>query len=168
MTGTNDAPRKVTTDDREKIAKDDPKTVAEDALRTVAKDDRGKIVMTRKKGIRKNKTEVIPTNAHNERKTQEATGAITRKATGNQARRRNTEVAKKIAITRKDLAAGTEINEEREGTKTILEKIVGQRTGKRRKSPKRRASVVSSPSFSGIRHPLGMQKQRVHAQSGSL
>ena len=155
-------------DDLKTDAKDDPETGAKDDPETGAKDGQGKIDRTEERVIPENKLEAIPMNARNATKNQEVKGAITRKATENQPRRRNTEMAKKIAITRKDLATEIEINEEREGTKRILEKIVGQITGKRRKSPKRKESVVFSPSFSGIRHPLGMPKQRVHAHSGSL
>ena len=160
VAGTNDDPRMVAKDGRGKIAKDAPKTVAED--------DRGKIVITEEREIPENKPEVIPMNGRNATKKQEAKGTITREATESQHRRRNTEVVKKIGITRKDLATETGINEEREGTKPILEKIDAPTTKTRRRFPKRRVSVVFSPNFSANRLPLGMQKQRVHAHSGSL
>jgi len=168
VAGTNEDPRMVVKDGPKTVAKDDRGKIAKDGPKTVAEDDRGKVVMTEKREIPGNKPEAIPMNGRNATKKQEVKGAITRRATESQHRRGNTEVAKKIGITRKDLATETEINGGREGTKPILEKTDAPTTKKRRRFPKRRVSVVFSPNFSANRLPLGMQKQRVHAHSGSL
>ena len=136
--------------------------------KTVAEGNRGKIETTEKRKILENNPEAKATYERKETKKRGVKGAITRRATESQHRRGNTEVAKKIGITRKDLATETEINGGRKGTKPILEKTDAPMTGKRRRSPRRRVSVVFSPNCSANRLPLGMPKQRVHAHSGSL
>jgi len=161
VTGTNDAPKTIVKDDQETIVKDDQEkivkdnrgTVAKDDPGTVAKDDPETIAMKVEKEIPGNKPEAIPMNVRNEMIKQEVKGAISRKASGIQHRRRNTEVAKKIAIKRKDLATRTEISEGSEATNPILEKTDAPKTKKRNRFPKRRASVVSSPNFSANRFP---------------
>lgn len=159
-TGAKDAP--------ETDAKDAPEMGASDAPETGVNDVQGKIVMTGKREIPENKLKAIPMNARNKTKIQEVKGAIRRETTENRPHKRNIDMAGKIGITRKGPETETEINVGSEGTKPTMEKIVGLTTEIRRRFPKRKVSVVFSPSFSGNRLAVGMQKQRVHARSGSL
>ena len=155
-------------DDPETDVKGDPETDVKDDQGTDVKDDQGKTAKTEERKMLATKIEVVLTNAPSETRKQEANGAITKKLTESQRRTKSTEAGKKIETIRKDLGTGTEINLVNDQTKKTLEKIGGPIKEKTKRCPKRKASVVFSPSFSASRPTSRIVKRRGHSQSGSL